>query len=1160
VIAESYIDKDEDAFAKRHLASEGSLFFRRFHQYPRSFLWRILNNRKTLEIQSTDLGQDGNHKFEANITLLLNFPSPIRPFGIALAEPEDRDALVVFAITEAKELYTLSLHRDFFLKPAASEMEVSDWCKSFIPSPFSFRTPYRLVAPSVNQLLVSLDDGSILELTREHKETVVWTETFFKQSNWSLRNLVSWGGQNSVRFGSVDLDASAAAAMAISPDGKHIFSVTLDHRLRAWNITSGRPGVQMDLLGEQPNPNEKVPPYFIGPSQSVLMAVVDAPGGVDGSQYYIVTYSPKQHQFKIWGVRDADDPELGIVDIQSDVAFVPPIDELMNTTVWNLEEFHIHLGITYWRDAQIWIRARSGQSSSIYSLKFNLNDDSTRLTSAWKYSWVGVDSGALTVEALKRNASNPGEGDSDSHDAHNPGVTEKWLDFLFHPGRFTTATLETALLIYQRGLDRKRSTQHLPSNASLKERICATVSAFAAQAESAEPGEFQEKFAIQWDVFYGLIKDLHKRRGECLSLVFDEELNMPWLVLSDYLSAIRKNNLLETIALNSDHFSAARDDLPVPLRKELREYGGMARLVHAASLFRRNLPRPFRTQFENEVNRELLQAQSTSVLDRMEYMEQNCDLCNQVSDEDLSTLIEELGTSVINLRTEVFMQIIEQFDPEASGRTMQTKQITRYGLASLMRTSQDTLEVDCNVLLDLMVLILFLQFALEEDEVSEDLDAPELFVEIINLLKDKSVTTWLTGTAWGHPASTGPASEQMMASLNETLKPSRRLPIAQTVMEGIFGHRCFDMVVPAGKGTQLLTDWSRMWLAEVFKDQNYNSAVDVVFGVLLAQKEYDLAVAFSKFLEERNWTEYLKGRMYLCVGEYTLASISFQKAAYNLAMGMFSIDDADTINFIPPDQRDYFSDGLPRYYAHVLGLFEKAKAHSFVVDFGKLALRSMDGSEEADLKTELLSRLFNASVQTSRFDEAYSALIRHKDTALQTSALQTLITTMAQQSQAGRLLRFPFGTLCGAVDDILNTLCHRTLNMASGPPYHQILYAFRISRNDFRGAALILYDRLQRLKSSSAKAHDPADESMVQCYMLIINALSSVSEEEAYILADQRLDESSWGIGKGKKMLKRQIVTLETLRREYAAELDRVAAIENGQYPFMDGADEMDIL
>jgi DNA repair protein RAD51/nuclear pore complex protein Nup160 len=170
---------------------------------------------------------------------------------------------------------------------------------------------------------------------------------------------------------------------------------------------------------------------------------------------------------------------------------------------------------------------------------------------------------------------------------------------------------------------------------------------------------------------------------------------------------------------------------------------------------------------------------------------------------------------------------------------------------------------------------------------------------------------------------------------------------------------------------------------------------------------------------------------------------------------------------------------------------------------------------------------------------------------------------MTSQSQTTELLKFPFVGLTDEVDNILATLCQKTLNLASGPPYHQILYSFRISQNNFRGAASILHERLQRLKTTSSKIHDPADESLAHCYLMIINTLSSVNKEDAYILAEQRIEGAGppqWGIGQGKKLLKRQIITLDTLRKEYQAELDRVAAIESGQFPFVDPMDDMDIL
>lgn len=97
---------------------------------------------------------------------------------------------------------------------------------------------------------------------------------------------------------------------------------------------------------------------------------------------------------------------------------------------------------------------------------------------------------------------------------------------------------------------------------------------------------------------------------------------------------------------------------------------------------------------------------------------------------------------------------------------------------------------------------------------------------------------------------------------------------------------------------------------------------------------------------------------------------------------MFDVAEQDTMGLVSEVERNSFSEGLGHYYNHVVGLFERAKAYSYVADFAKLGLRSLLGQEDEGLKTELLQRLFTASIQTCRFQDAYTAMIRHSDAAL----------------------------------------------------------------------------------------------------------------------------------------------------------------------------------
>ena len=120
------------------------------------------------------------------------------------------------------------------------------------------------------------------------------------------------------------------------------------------------------------------------------------------------------------------------------------------------------------------------------------------------------------------------------------------------------------------------------------------------------------------------------------------------------------------------------------------------------------------------------------------------------------------------------------------------------------------------------------------------------------------------------------------------------------------------------------------------------------------------------------------------------------------------------------------------------------------------------------------------------------------------------------------------------------------------PQYHQVLYTWRIHKNDFRGAAEILQERLQKLKQTTAKVFEPDDETLVEAYLVLINTLACLGKEEAWVLADPitALD--------GLRTESRRIVTLQDVRRDYQAELDRRSEMQQGRFPLL-GGDAMDV-
>lgn len=164
-IAEPSTAQDESTFREKHLATAASIYYRIHHKTPRSFLWRVLEDGKVLSIRAVDVSKQANLP-DASLTLHLRFPESIMSGCIAFSDSKEHDVLSVFVLTESKLLYTLSLRPDYFRRPASTEDNVADWCKSYSSSVFSFKQPHRIVALSADELFVALQDGSLLKLER----------------------------------------------------------------------------------------------------------------------------------------------------------------------------------------------------------------------------------------------------------------------------------------------------------------------------------------------------------------------------------------------------------------------------------------------------------------------------------------------------------------------------------------------------------------------------------------------------------------------------------------------------------------------------------------------------------------------------------------------------------------------------------------------------------------------------------------------------------------------------------------------------------------------------------------------------------------------------------------------------------------------------------
>ncbi|OJI90733.1 hypothetical protein ASPTUDRAFT_62749 [Aspergillus tubingensis CBS 134.48] len=1147
------VAKDEDEFSKRYLASQGSIYFRKRNVYPRTYLWRVVDNSKILEIQCVDLTKAGIEHHEYNVTLRLEFEEGIVPSGVDFADLEEHEALSVFVITTSKTLHTLTLRPEFFRRTASIDNNISDWCKTFNPAPLTFSYPHRLHASSPLELFVSLDNGALLRLTRKSGDDGShWSPLTFDERTWgsSIRGLVKWHAQPSIKYQGRTLELSAPNAIATTTDQTYVFAVCLNHTLKIWNLATNKLAATKDLLDRDVQPSEESL-YSLNPSETSFIRVFNMERALDGAyRYYVVTYSPfEDGLFKFWAVKGGLTSPLVIEDLYPGAALKPLDPDSTGSMFWSIADFQIKPAEEGKR-MELWVLWRNSSLYQLFTLHFNFET----LVTDWKSNW------ASTVTDTRGQAYPPVMALSDVVDP-----TEKWLEFLLQPNKYSTEVLETALSIYQEALRPLSSPSTLKRSAPLAERLCSTVAATVSLRKYADDGmdftRYRTDTDSKWRQFWQIADDVNKRRFEPVSLAYDTYYETPWMVLSDSCAVIRECSATELILHNSGPELRAEAPKIVDRWRHRNldsEIGSLfedaSHLMNVASSFRRSFAPELEVACQGALEAELFTEPSISVQDRMEAFRERCDFGEQISNKTYDGLVGAVNErlNIFSLPNEVFYTLVDTIPLGFPGKDSDLVN-THFGVKVIVNGVQETISFTRKTLTDLLYMILFVDGEVQQEEDST-FDAADLFVTIITLLREYEMMSWLSSNSRKCSDRPAKATDDMpVTSFSVKEAPANKggERIA-TILEDLFASDIKPRQAVGLPQSYTISLGIRDILSWVTRQGEvaYPNALVYIQCDLIAKNNIDLAWDFLRFQASTSWATYVKGRLYVAMSEYDTAALYFRKAAYLLSCGkpLGNLHEMSS-TLLDIVSVDCFHNGLPKYFQHILTIFEHARSFSHVADFASLALQALSsehGSEQdpefASLRADLLSRLFYASLQNCQFDQAYSALARYRDRALQKSALSSLITGILAASGPGtaglqKILHFPttlIPNIASHVDDILASLARKQTSFSSyldteskwadsTPDYQRILQAYRIARGDYRGAAEIAYRNVQRLRHARdhsthlvlARARETADDNRpveeddpeskeIRHELLsLINLLACVDKSESYILVDR---------------------------------------------------------
>lgn len=619
---------------------------------------------------------------------------------------------------------------------------------------------------------------------------------------------------------------------------------------------------------------------MLNPAETAFIRVFNAERALDGGdRYYVATYSPHEGgQFKFWAIRGGLTTPLVIEDLFADTKLKPVDPDPTGSMFWTIADFQIK-PVEEGQGMEMWVLWRNNNLYQLFSLKFDL----LNLAEVWPTNWTGMALETRRDEPLPT---------VQSSDARDP--TEKWIEYIFQPGRYPAEVLETSLAIYEEALKLKTTAG---SSSSLRERLCLTLGATVSLRKFSDTDmdfeHYETDMDAKWRQYWQITEDINRKRGEPVSLVYDTFTDLPWILLTDQCCLVRECSAMELVLHNSG--TSLQDPAWAMLGDRWRhrnlssELGGGSQestlLMDLAISFRKSLSSKFMGQCRTALEAELFVGPSFPAPDRMVEFHERSGFAEHITDDIFDAIFHGLEETIglENLTSDLFYSIIDTMPLNFATRDSELLS-TAFGRNTIVQGSLETILLTRQTLVDLLLLVIFIETEVTREH-DFDFDGADLYTTLIDLLKEYEMMHWLGSKVreWPEKSLPGELTNTSLSGLS-TKDSDTQVHKVSTILEDLFAVHIRPHPADGIPQSYRLTQQIRDVLSWITRqgEVTFPNVLVYIQCDLLACNNVDLASDFLRFQPNTAWSTYVKGRLCVARSEFDVAAIYFQKAAYLL--------------------------------------------------------------------------------------------------------------------------------------------------------------------------------------------------------------------------------------------------------------------------------------